>query len=97
MEDLYGRTGQSKSVQPPQETKKDYFKSAPTLNPQSGGGGPSKNVEDSRAIFKGRVHVFFIRELDVPPLEESILMGTKKSVEVKFFTRAFFFWRAQRH
>ena len=40
--------------------------------------------------FKGRVHVFFIRKLDVPPLGESNLMGPKKSVEVKFFMVAFF-------
>ena len=40
--------------------------------------------------FKGRVHIFFIRELDVPPLGESNLMGPKKSVEVKFFKVAFF-------
>ena len=33
---------------------------------------------------------FFIRELDVPPLGESNLMGPKKSVEEKFFTVAFF-------
>ena len=39
---------------------------------------------------KGRVHVFFIRELDVPLLGESNLMGPKKSVELKFFTVAFF-------
>ena len=41
-------------------------------------------------FFKVRVHVFFIREMDVPPLGESNLMGPKKSVEVKFFTVAFF-------
>ena len=42
-------------------------------------------------LFKGRVHVFFfIRELEVPPLGESNLMGPKKSVEVKFFTVTFF-------
>ena len=41
-------------------------------------------------LVKGRVHIFFIRELDAPPLEESNLMGPKKSVEVKFFTVAFF-------
>ena len=34
--------------------------------------------------------IFFIRELDVPPLGESNLMGPKKSVEVKFFMVAFF-------
>ena len=34
--------------------------------------------------LKGRVHIFFIRELVVPPLGESNLMGPKKSVEVKF-------------
>ena len=41
-------------------------------------------------LLKGRIQVFFIRELDVPPLGESNLMGPKKSVEVKFFTVAFF-------
>ena len=44
----------------------------------------------SLLLFKGRVHIFFIRELDVPPLGESNLMGPKKSDEVKFFTVAFF-------
>ena len=43
-----------------------------------------------KLVLKGRVHIFFIRELDVPPLGESNLMGPKKSVEVKFFTRALF-------
>ena len=40
--------------------------------------------------LKGEFTFFFIRELDVPPLGESNLMGPKKSVEVKFFTVAFF-------
>ena len=44
----------------------------------------------SGLIFKGEFTFFFIRELDVPPLGESNLMGPKKSVEVKFFTVAFF-------
>ena len=40
--------------------------------------------------LKGEFTFFFIREMDVPPLGESNLMGPKKSVEVKFFTVAFF-------
>ena len=40
--------------------------------------------------LKGEFNFSFIRELDVPPLGESNLMGPKKSVEVKFFTIAFF-------
>ena len=40
--------------------------------------------------LKGEFAFFFIRELDVPPIGESNLMGPKKSVEVKFFTAAFF-------
>ena len=42
-----------------------------------------------KMCIKGRVHVFFIRELDVPLLGESNLLGPKKSVEVKFFTEHF--------
>ena len=41
--------------------------------------------------LKGEFTFFLIRELDVPPLGESNLMGPKKSVEVKFFTVAFYF------
>ena len=40
-------------------------------------------------LLKGEF-TFFIRELDVHPLGESNLMGPKKSLEVKFFTVAFF-------
>ena len=40
--------------------------------------------------LKGEFTFFFIRELDVLPLGESNLMDPKKSVEVKFFTVAFF-------
>ena len=40
--------------------------------------------------LKGEFTFFFIREMDVPPLGESNWMGPKKSVEVKFFTVAFF-------
>ena len=40
--------------------------------------------------LKGEFTFFFIREMDVPPLGESNLMGPKKYVEVKFFTVAFF-------
>ena len=40
--------------------------------------------------LKGEFTFFFIRELDVPPLGESNLMGPKKSVELKFFTVAYF-------
>ena len=48
-------------------------------------------MEDgSRHLLKGEFTFFLIRELDVPPLGESNLMGPKKSVEVKFFTVAFF-------
>ena len=41
-----------------------------------------------KSVLKGEF-TFFIRELDVPPLGESSLMGPKNSVEVKFFTVAF--------
>ena len=41
-------------------------------------------------VLKGEFTFFFILELDVPSLGESNLMGTNKSVEVKFFTVAFF-------
>ena len=41
-------------------------------------------------MLKGEFTFFIIRELDVLPLGESNLMGPKKSVEVKFFTVAFF-------
>ena len=41
-------------------------------------------------FLKGRVHVCFIRELDVPLLGESNLMGLKKSVEVKIFHGSIF-------
>ena len=40
--------------------------------------------------LKGEFTFFFIRELDVPPLGESNLMGPKIFVKVKFFTVAFF-------
>ena len=56
-----------------------------------GGGAFSFFMRDTpKMVLKGRVHIFFIRELDVPPLGESNLMSPKKSVEVKFFTVAFF-------
>ena len=40
--------------------------------------------EDVSWSLKGRVHVFFIRVLDIPPLGESNLMGPKKSVGALF-------------
>ena len=43
-----------------------------------------------KSVLKGEF-TFFIRELDVPPLGESSLMGPKKSVEVKFFFTVAFF------
>ena len=48
-----------------------------------------------KIMLKGEF-AFFIREMDVLPLEESNLMGHEIIVEVKFFIRAFF-GRAQRH
>ena len=46
--------------------------------------------------LKGKLMNFDSVGVDVPILGESNPMGPKKPVEVKFFTRAFF-WRAQRH
>ena len=43
-----------------------------------------RSLKEELTIF------FFFRELDVPQLGESNLMDPKKSVEVKFFARAFF-------
>ena len=56
------------------------------LRVQTRSGGNSNRVQS----LKGEFTFIFIRELDVPPLGESNLMGPKKSVEVKFFTVAFF-------
>ena len=50
----------------------------------------------SMAVLMGEFTVFFICELDAPPLGKSNLMGPKKSFDVKFFSRAFF-GRAKRH
>ena len=38
------------------------------------------SLRETSDYIKGRVHVFFIRELDVPPLGKSSLKGPKKSV-----------------
>ena len=43
-----------------------------------------RSLKEELTIF------FFFRELDVPQLGESNLMDPKKSVEVKYFTRASF-------
>ena len=55
-----------------------------------GKGGGAKRLSEyvplvpTCSYLKGEFTFFFIRELDVPPLEESNSMGLKKFVEVKF-------------